>query len=57
MPEGDEDEVDAILSAAEEGAEGIRNDPESLASDGSPNERLAEANDLAIAYGLTVCGS
>ena len=57
VPEGDEDEVDAILSAAEEGAEAIRNDPESLGSDGPPNEKLAEANSLAIAYGLVVCGS
>ncbi len=57
VPEGDEDEVDAILTAAEEGAEEIRNDPDSLGSDGVPNEKLAEANDLAVAYGLTVCGS
>jgi len=56
-PEGDEEQIEAILSAAEEGAEEIRNDPDSLGAGGVPNERLAEANDLAVAYGLTVCGS
>ena len=57
VPEGDEDQVEAILAAAEEGAEEIRSDPDSLSGGGVPNERLAEANDLAVAYGLTVCGS
>lgn len=57
VPEGDEEQVDAILAAAEEGAEQLRGDPESLTGDGVPNEKLAEANQLATAYGLTVCGS
>ncbi len=57
VPEGDEDQVDAILAAAEAGAEEIRNDPSSLRADGVPNQKLQEANDLAVAYGLTVCGS
>lgn len=57
VPEGDEDEVDAILAAAEDGAEQIRDDPDSLAEGGVPNEALSEANDLAVAYGFTVCGS
>jgi len=57
VPDGDEDEVEAILTAAEEGAEEIRNDPDSLAEGGVPNDRVAEANDLAVDYGLTVCGS
>jgi len=56
-PEGDEEQIEAILSAAEEGAEEIRNDPDSLDAGGVPNEKLAEANDLAVAYGLMVCGS
>jgi hypothetical protein len=57
IPEGDEEQVEAILTAAEEGAEEIRDDPESLSSGGVPNDKLDEANDLAVAYGLTVCGS
>lgn len=56
-PDGDEEQVEAILVAAAEGAGELRDDPQSLAGDGVPNESLAEANDLAVAYGLTVCGS
>jgi hypothetical protein len=54
-PEGDEGEVDEILSAAEEGLEKGEEDPVALIEEegGDPFEK---ADELANEYGLTVCG-
>jgi hypothetical protein len=51
-PEGDEEDVDAILDAAEGAVEAVGDNP-SLFATGSP---FAEANRLASEYGLRVCG-
>jgi hypothetical protein len=51
-PEGDEDQVDEIFAAANEGLDNVREDPSAIAGDA-----FAEANQLANAYGLTECGS
>lgn len=56
-PEGDEAEIDAILTKADEGAEAIRENPDSLSGSGVANPSLDEANELAVAYGLQVCGN
>lgn len=56
-PEGDEAEIDAILTKADEGAEAIRENPDSLSGSGVANPSLDEANKLAVAYGLQVCGN
>jgi len=50
-PEGDEDEVDAILAALQEGVDTTEADPSTITS-GDP---FAEANELAGAYGLEDC--
>ena len=51
-PEGDEDEVQAILEAMQDGIDVVKNDPSTLLSSERP---LQKANDLADAYGLTDC--
>lgn len=53
-PEGDEGEVDEILSGAEEGLEEAEEDPAAFAESQSP--KFKEINKLAREYGLTVCG-
>jgi hypothetical protein len=53
-PEGDEDAVQAILDALQEGIDSVEEDPASLTSSDDP---LEEASDLAEAYGLTECGA
>ena len=53
-PEGDEAEVEAILSATERGIEEIKADPRGLA-DGAP-PGLREAQRLAERYGSSECG-
>jgi hypothetical protein len=50
-PEGDEDEVKAILAAVQKGIDKIKSDPTSIESD-----PLAEADRLAEDYGLEQCG-
>lgn len=50
-PEGDEDEVEAIVSAAEEGLAEARQDPSALEEDA-----LDDATRLMAEYGSTVCG-
>lgn len=53
-PAGEEQQVDKILSAAEEGVEKGEKNPDSLLEkNGGP---FAKANELAIDYGLNVCG-
>ncbi len=53
-PEGDEDEVQAILDATQAGIQEIEADPQALL-DGVP-ESLREAEELARAYGSRQCG-
>jgi hypothetical protein len=53
-PEGDEGEVDEILTGAEEAIEEGEEDPISLI--GSNSSKFKEVNKLAREYGLTVCG-
>ena len=53
-PEGDEDEIQAILDATEAGIAEIEADPQALL-DGVP-ESLAEAEELARQYGSQQCG-
>lgn len=53
-PEGDEDEVQAILDAFQEGIDVVSEDPASLLSSDDP---FGEATDLAEAYGLAQCGA
>lgn len=54
VPEGEEDQITAILDAANKGLEEGKADPASLQGNGDP---FAEANKLANAYGMTECGS
>jgi uncharacterized protein with beta-barrel porin domain len=54
-PSGDEDEVDAIVSAAQQGLDKLKGDPSLIAAGGQDNP-FAEANKLAKQYGLTACG-
>lgn len=53
-PEGDEDQIQALLDAAQEGIDAGKDDPSLFTGEGDP---LAEASQLAKDYGLTVCGS
>ena len=53
-PEGDEDEIEAILAATEAGIEEIEADPQALL-DGVPDS-LRKAEELSRAYGSQTCG-
>ncbi len=53
-PEGDEDAVQGILDALQEGIDVVEEDPATLLSSDDP---LAEASDLAEAYGLVECAA
>lgn len=55
VPAGDDEQVDAILAAAERGIEQIRGDPDVLVSSAPP--ALREAGRLARRYGSRECGS
>lgn len=52
VPEGDEDEVAAIIEAAEQGVEEAKADPSVIEAGGS----LDEASRLITEYGATECG-
>ena len=54
-PEGDEDQVKAILDAAGAGIAKVKADPALIASNDG-QDPLKESNELANAYGLTRCG-
>jgi hypothetical protein len=54
-PKGDEDQVNAILDAADEGVQKGKQDPLSLTKEGSAGP-FDKANKLANAYGLKTCG-
>ncbi len=53
-PSGDEDQVDAIVSAAQQGLDKLKADP-SLITAGGQDNPFAEANKLSKQYGLTAC--
>jgi hypothetical protein len=55
-PAGDEDQVNAIIAAAQSDLDKAKADP-SVLTDQGPSDPFADANKLANAYGLTVCGS
>jgi hypothetical protein len=54
-PSGDEEQVDAIVSAAQQGLDELKADPSLITAGGQENP-FAEANKLANQYGLTACG-
>jgi len=55
-PAGDEEQIDAILTKLERGADQIEDDP-ALADDASADLLIAEAGTEMQAYGATVCGA
>jgi hypothetical protein len=55
-PEGDDDRVDAIISALEEGLETAEDEPETVAA-GTSDIVFGIASRLAGEYGLEACGS
>jgi hypothetical protein len=55
-PEGDEDQVNAILDAAQQAVDESMDDPSALTQGGGGSDPFAEANELATDYGLTECG-
>ena len=54
-PSGDEDQVNAITSAAQSALDKVKSDP-TLLTQQSGTDPFAQANKLANAYGLTQCG-
>jgi hypothetical protein len=54
-PEGDEEEVDELLTAGEEGVEQIEDDPNLVVQNQQP-EAFKEADRLASDYGFEACG-
>ena len=52
-PEGDEDEVNAVLDSAQEGLDELEDDPSLL---GTPQNPLNESTKLAKEYGFEACG-
>lgn len=52
-PKGDEVDVDAILTALQDGIDTLAADPAVITAEG--DDPFAAANDLAAAYGLTDC--
>lgn len=53
VPDGEEDQINAILDAAESGLEEAKSDPAAMA--GNQTDPFAEANKLAGEYGMTEC--
>jgi hypothetical protein len=53
-PSGDTEQVDAIVSAAQQGLDELEADPSLITAEGQDNP-FAEANKLAKQYGLTAC--
>lgn len=56
VPQGDEQQVDEMLTALEQGAEQAKSDPNSLQAHGAADP-LSKAIQLARAYGLKVCAA
>jgi hypothetical protein len=55
-PEGDEEEVDAIIDAAQTGVREIERDPGLVGEGDDAGGAFSDANRLAEEYGLTECG-
>jgi hypothetical protein len=55
-PEGDEEQIEKIVTSLEEGAEEAEEDPESIVGGNSTNP-FETATKEAQAYGMKVCGS
>jgi hypothetical protein len=53
-PSGDEDQVNAIVSAAQQGLDELKADPSLITAEGQ-DDPFAEAKRLAKQYGLTAC--
>lgn len=56
-PSGDEDQVQAIVDAAQSALDKAKQDPSLLTDQAQGGDPFAQANKLANAYGLTKCGS
>ena len=56
VPEGDEEKVDAMIAALEEGLETAEDDPETVAA-GTADIVFGIASRLAGEYGIETCGS
>lgn len=52
-PEGDEDQIEGIIAAAEEGAATVKANPSALEEEPDP---FKEATQLIVEYGVTDCG-
>jgi hypothetical protein len=55
-PEGDEDQVGAIVDAAQQAIDQLEEDPSAITGGGSGPDPFDEANQLAQDFGLQVCG-
>jgi hypothetical protein len=55
-PEGDEDEISAIVDAAQDGVDELEADPGKLTQGQDAGGAFTEANRLAQEYGLKECG-
>jgi hypothetical protein len=55
-PSGDEDQVNALLSAAQSALDKVKADPSLITDQSNRSDPFAEANKLTNAYGLTKCG-
>jgi hypothetical protein len=56
-PEGDEDQIQAIVDSAQEDLDAGAEDPSLFTEQGGGEEPLAEASRLAQEYGMKACGS
>jgi len=56
-PEGDEDQINEFLDAAEQALTEIEDDPGSITEEGGPDDPFAEVNELAADYGLKDCAA
>ena len=56
IPPGDEEQVNAILDAAQEAVDKLQADPSVVIEQNTPDP-FAEANKLAKDYGLSTCGN
>ena len=54
-PEGDEEDVAAIVDAAESALAEVEEDPAAITEEGGRNDPFAEATKLAEDYGITEC--
>ena len=57
VPEGDEEEIEALVSAADEAIAAAEEDPATLSVLQGSETPFTEVNRLSAEYGLQVCGS